>query len=218
MAIDTGGSPKEGAPDGWVDRAYTQVLAIDDAGLEHTLWQAAMTLGSQPFLDDVVGSLLTQIGEGWVKDEITPAQEHLSTGIIIRILQRFTDQSRSRDGSTLVVATLPGERHSLGVQLASAVAIFEGWRVTYLGTDLPVADIVETAEGVHASAVAISIVTQDNSSDTVSLVGSLRKLLDPRVDVLVGGGAVAKVFEDDPIPRGVIVFNELDELREFLRK
>jgi len=23
MAIDTGGSPKEGAPDGWVDRAYT---------------------------------------------------------------------------------------------------------------------------------------------------------------------------------------------------
>ena len=112
-----------------------------------------MILVAQPFLDNVVAVLLTQIGEGWVADEITPAQEHLSTGIIVRVLQRLTDQARSKDGPTLFVATLQGELHGLGARLTSAVAIFEGWRVAYLGTDLPVADIVTTAESVNASAL-----------------------------------------------------------------
>jgi methanogenic corrinoid protein MtbC1 len=216
MAVATEGSSENGAPEGWIDRAYTQVRAIDADGLERTLWQAVMTLGAQSFLDDVVGSLLTQIGEGWVKGEITPAQEHLSTGIIIQILQRLTDQARVKDGPTLVVATLQGELHGLGARLTSAVAIFEGWRVVYLGTDLPVVDIVTTAESVNASAVAISIVNLDKLSDTVSLVRTLRERLDPQVSLLLGGGA-AGVLEADRLPLGVSLLSGLEGLRDVLR-
>ena len=216
MAVATEGSSENGAPEGWIDRAYTQVRAIDADGLERTLWQAVMTLGAQSFLDDVVGSLLTQIGEGWVKGEITPAQEHLSTGIIIQILQRLTDQARVKDGPTLVVATLQGELHGLGARLTSAVAIFEGWRVVYLGTDLPVVDIVTTAESVNASAVAISIVNLDKLSDTVSLVRTLRERLDPLVSLLLGGGA-AGVLEADRLPLGVSLLSGLEGLRDVLR-
>jgi len=216
MAVATEGSSENGAPEGWIDRAYTQVRAIDADGLERTLWQAVMTLGAQSFLDDVVGSLLTQIGEGWVKGEITPAQEHLSTGIIIQILQRLTDQARVKDGPTLVVATLQGELHGLGARLTSAVAIFEGWRVVYLGTDLPVVDIVTTAESVNASAVAISIVNLDKLSDTVSLIRTLRERLDPQVSLLLGGGA-AGVLEADRLPLGVSLLSGLEGLRDVLR-
>ncbi len=216
MAVTTNGSSESREPDGWVDRAYTQVRALDAEGLEHTLWQAAMILGAQPFLDDVVAALLTQIGEGWVADEITPAQEHLSTGIIVRVLQRLTDQARSKDGPTLVVATLQGELHGLGARLTSAVAIFEGWRVVYLGTDLPVTDIVTTAESVNASAVAISIVKLDNLSDTVSLVRTLRENLDPKISLLLGGGA-AGVLEADRLPLGVSLLSGLEGLRDALR-
>ena len=216
MAVTTNGSSESREPDGWVDRAYTQVRALDAEGLEHTLWQAAMILGAQPFLDDVVAALLTQIGEGWVADEITPAQEHLSTGVIVRVLQRLTDQARSKDGPTLVVATLQGELHGLGARLTSAVAIFEGWRVVYLGTDLPVTDIVTTAESVNASAVAISIVKLDNLSDTVSLVRTLRENLDPKISLLLGGGA-AGVLEADRLPLGVSLLSGLEGLRDALR-
>jgi|TARA_B100000745_G_scaffold298418_1_gene247045 methanogenic corrinoid protein MtbC1 len=216
MAVTTNGSSESREPDGWVDRAYTQVRALDAEGLEHTLWQAAMILGAQPFLDDVVAALLTQIGEGWVADEITPAQEHLSTGIIVRVLQRLTDQARSKDGPTLVVATLQGELHGLGARLTSAVAIFEGWRVVYLGTDLPVVDIVTTAESVNASAVAISIVNLDKLSDTVSLIRTLRERLDPQVSLLLGGGA-AGVLEADRLPLGVSLLSGLEGLRDALR-
>ena len=216
MVVTTNGSSESGEPDGWVDRAYTQVRALDAEGLERTLWHAAMILGAQPFLDNVVAVLLTQIGEGWVADEITPAQEHLSTGIIVRVLQRLTDQARSKDGPTLVVATLQGELHGLGARLTSAVAIFDGWRVAYLGTDLPVADIVTTAESVNASAVAISIVKLDNISDIMSLVRTLREGLDPQVSLLLGGGA-AGVLEADRLPLGVSLLSGLEGLRDVLR-
>jgi DNA-binding transcriptional MerR regulator/methylmalonyl-CoA mutase cobalamin-binding subunit len=217
MAVATEGSSESGEPNVWVDRAYNQVRALDADGLERTLWQAAMILGAQSFLDDVVGSLLTQIGQGWVTDKITPAQEHLSTGVIVRVLQRLTDQARSKDGPTLVVATLQGELHGLGARLTSAAAIFEGWRVAYLGTDLPVADIVTTAESVNANAVAISIVKLDDLSDTVSLVRALRERLDSQVDLLLGGRA-AGFLEADRLPPGVSVLSGLEGLRDVLRK
>ena len=217
MAVATEESPESGEPNIWVDRAYSQVRALDADGLERTLWQAAMILGAQPFLDDVVGSLLTQIGQGWVTDKITPAQEHLSTGVIVRVLQRLTDQARSKDGPTLVVATLQGELHGLGARLTSATAIFEGWRVAYLGTDLPVADIVTTAESVNANAVAISIVKLDDLSDTVSLVRALRERLDSQVDLLLGGRA-AGFLEAERFPPGVSVLSGLEGLRDVLRK
>ena len=216
MAVATEGSSENGEQDGWVDRAYTQVRALDADGLERTLWQAAMILGARPFLDDVVGALLTEIGEGWVANEITPAQEHLSTGIIVRVLQRLTDQARSKDGPALVVATLQGELHGLGARLTSAAAIFEGWRVAYLGTDLPVADIVTTAKTVKASAVAISIVKSDNLSGTLSLVRILRERLDPQVELLLGGGA-SGFLEVDQLPDGVSLLKGLEGLRDALR-
>ena len=40
MAVTTNGSSESGEPDGWVDRAYTQVRALDAEGLERTLWHA----------------------------------------------------------------------------------------------------------------------------------------------------------------------------------
>ena len=55
MAVATEGSSENGEQDGWVDRAYIQVRALDADGLERTLWQAAMMLGARPFRDDVVG-------------------------------------------------------------------------------------------------------------------------------------------------------------------
>ena len=108
------------------------------------------------------------------------------------------------------------ELHGLGARLTSAAAIFEGWRVAYLGTDLPVADIVTTAETVKASAVAISIVKSDNLSDTLSLVRILRERLDPQIELLLGGGG-SGLLEADQLPSGAALLRGLEGLRDALR-
>jgi methanogenic corrinoid protein MtbC1 len=163
-----------------------------------------------------VTPLLSRIGEGWRAGEVSPGQEHLASDVIDGVLARLADQSRLGDGPGLVVATLPGERHALGARLVAAVASTEGWRVTYLGPDLPAADIAAAADGVGAHAVAISVVGLDRHAETIHSLSALRELLAPTVDILVGG-AGARLLDADRLPNGVLVLEGLEPLRELRR-
>ena len=58
----------------------------------------------------------------------------------------------------LVVATPPGQIHEFGALVVAAAAAADGWRVTYLGTELPAEDIAEVAARMRARAVALSVV------------------------------------------------------------
>ena len=58
----------------------------------------------------------------------------------------------------LVVATPPSQVHELGALMVAISAAAEGWAVTYLGPDLPVADLVSAVGQTGARAVAVSAV------------------------------------------------------------
>lgn len=216
-AVTLPGPSANGEPSsGFIEQSYAYMLDLDAGGMERSLWRAAMSLNGRAFLGEVVAPLLERIGAGWEAGEVTPGQEHLGSDVIDRVLARLSDPSRSPEGPRLVVATLAGERHGLGARLVSATAAVEGWSVTYLGTDLPVADIAAAANRVGASAVAISVVGSERLAQTLQALMTLRQLLRPGIDVLVGGRGAA-MLDSDRLPRGVIVFEGLDGLRRFRR-
>lgn len=201
------------ALDRWIDEAYSRIVTMDDDGLERVLWRAFTNLGAPRFLDGVAVPLLHRVGAGWEAGEVTPAQEHLGSDVIGRVLSEVTDRSSPTEpGPRLVVGTLPEERHGLGGRIVAAAAALEGWTVTYLGTDLPASEIAEAASRLGARAVAISLVTSEIVDRTALALTELRRLLPPRVHLLVGGRASALLDTDD-FPEGVRVLEGLDELR-----
>ncbi len=197
----------------WVEQAYARVQALDANGLERTLWRAVMNLDARSFLDEVVADLLDLIGSEWVAGRITPAQEHLASEVLDRVLEGLVDRSKNPGGPGLVVATLPGEQHGLGARLVSVAAMLEGWNVTYLGTDLPLNDIATSAEILDAAAVGISVVGRDDPDRTLRSLIDLRKQLDPDLDILVGGRGSA-LIDAKRLPNGVIVIEGLEGLRQ----
>ena len=207
-------TPGPAEPSRLVDQAYGLVVGLDPDGLERTLWRATMTLGAASFLSEVVGPLLTRIGEGWVAGDVTPGQEHLGTGVVERVLARLTDAAGPSQGPNLVVATLPGERHGLGARLVSAAAVLQGWTVTFLGTDLPEEDIASAAEGVGARAVAISVV-QDRNGASMRALWTLREVLPPDISLVVGGGGAARL-DPSKLPNGVVVLADLGGLADLV--
>jgi MerR family transcriptional regulator, light-induced transcriptional regulator len=211
-ASERGKAENENDAQAVVDRSYAHVIAMDSDRLERLLWRSAISLDGQSFLDDVIAPLLERIGDGWVGGEISPGQEHLASDVIDRILARLADPSGAPDGPALVVATLPGERHGLGARLVSAAATVNGWRVAYLGTDLPVADIVAATNAISATAVAISVVSRERLDSTATDLARLRELVTPEVEVLVGGRG-ALMLDQDRLPRGVSIFSGLEGLR-----
>jgi DNA-binding transcriptional MerR regulator/methylmalonyl-CoA mutase cobalamin-binding subunit len=197
-----------------VEAAFRSVLDLDADGLEAVLRRSAVTLGAYPFLEEVLTALLHRVGTAWTRDELGPAQEHLCTGVVERVLAWLADPSAAAPGSPrLVVATLPGERHGLGARLVAAAAALEGWHVTHLGVDLPARDIARAARSVGARAVAVSVVNTETTAAVSRGLTELRGALPEGTTILVGGGAAGgldagELPEGTELVQGMLVLHE----------
>jgi MerR family transcriptional regulator, light-induced transcriptional regulator len=175
----------------FVDRAFRRTTVLDGAGLEAELSRAAAVVGAGRFMDAVVSPLCRRIGDGWHGGEVSIAQEHMATRVVQRVMGRLLASLPVESGAaTVVVATASGDRHEIGALLAAGAAALEGWRVTYLGADLPASEIAAAATDVGARVVALSSVYPDGDSLEREL-RTLRELLPADVELVVGGPGIS---------------------------
>jgi methanogenic corrinoid protein MtbC1 len=99
--------------------------------------------------------------------------------------------------------------------MAAASAAAEGWSVTYLGPDLPVADLVSAAGQSGARAVAISAVHQPPGGDLLETLRDTRAQLPEKVPLLVGGRGAIRIRAEAE-GAGVRVIESLAEFRALL--
>ncbi|HQZ02124.1 MAG TPA: cobalamin-dependent protein [Thauera sp.] len=97
---------------------------------------------------------------------------------------------------TFVIATLEGDVHDLGKNIAKMVLIGKGYRVVDLGKDCPVETLVNAAQREQAYAVLVSgLITP-----VIPQVRKLRPALDSRgldgIRVVAGGAALKQSSAD----------------------
>ena len=155
-------------------------------------------LGPLEFLRSRVGPLVRRVGTEWKEGRITASHEHFVSERIGDILRAFRlpYDERAR-GPLVVLATLPGEQHGLGLQMAALVLATVGLRVCYLGTDVPVVQVAGLARDLSARAVGVSMSSAHRGARTTARLTKLRAALPRRVTLLVGGDGA-------PGPRGGI--------------
>jgi methanogenic corrinoid protein MtbC1 len=191
---------------------------LDAGGLQAVLERAAVTLGVPEFVDQVAGPAIQEIGEEWSEGRMTAGHEHLATAVFHRVLGWIVETYDVDDATDrIIVATPPHQVHELGALLAGATAAAEGWQVTYLGADLPVADIVGSARQVGARAVALSAVYPADDPRLLDDLEQIRTALPADVALIVGGAAAAPL-RDRLAAAGVIPLDTLPELRATLRR
>lgn len=198
--------------------AMAAIRHLDGGELEAVLERAAVTLGVPAFLDQVAGPSLKRIGQAWTEGAMSIAQEHLASAVFRRVLGWILRVYEAKDGAPrLVVATPPRHVHELGAMIAADAAAAAGWGVTYLGTDLPVAEILSSARQVEANAVALSLVYPKVDAGLIADLDQLRRGLAPETAILLGGAAAA---EDAArlTALGAQVVGTLPEFRTFLMR
>lgn len=175
---------------GAVQECLGHVKNLDAQGLEAALQRAAVQFGHFGFLNRVVAPLSHQVGELWRTGEITAAHEHFLSAALRTFLGRGTRQFALNDSApALVIATPAGQLHELGAVMVNAAASNLGWRVTYLGTSLPAAEIAGAAIQNKARAVALSIVYPEDDENVPVELSNLRRYLPPEIRILCGGRA-----------------------------
>lgn len=158
------------------------------------------------YIETRISPCLEVIGTAWRKGEIEIAHEHFASERISDVLRgarlRFEETA---SGPLVVLATLPGEAHGLGVQMAALVLSARGLRVLSLGTEVPIAETAALAERTGAVAVGISV-SVASQKQAVSAIAALRSELHRKIELVVGGAGAPKNL------KGTTTFADLREL------
>lgn len=206
------------APESFLSTAIMAVERFDAYGLEQTLRTAAIRLPSDEVLDQVIGPLLFTIGSLWHQGQLQPANEHLATTSIRRVLTWMSEITAPQTGApVLVVGTPANQLHELGAMLAATSASGNGWRVIYLGANLPAQELARAVKLAKADAVALSIVYPTDDAKIADELRRLRSHLPPRVGIVVGGSG-AHAYEGAVSEIGADLFSSMTALRNWLRR
>jgi MerR family transcriptional regulator, light-induced transcriptional regulator len=199
-----------------VEQALEATARLDAAELEHLLRRAVAQRGVTAFIEEVASPLLRRLGDDWHAGRSTIAHEHLASSTVHDIVtEAMRSLGRRAGAATVLVATPTGERHAIGAALVGAAVAADGWRVLYLGADVPAKEIAAAAIAARVRVVAVSITYIGDSAATVAELRALRTLLPPTV-VLLAGGAGANAVAAELAAVGVRVGTRLADLRDAL--
>jgi len=141
---------------------------------------------------DLIRPAMYEVGRLWETNKITVAHEHLATSIIMRLITYFymdvvsTDQTKG----TVIVTSSANEYHEIGARIVADFLEMDGWDVTYLGANTPVADLLEMLKSVKPDILCISITMAFNFTKIRELIQRIRDNPDcAGIKIMVGGFA-----------------------------
>jgi methanogenic corrinoid protein MtbC1 len=164
------------------------VERFDAEALTRALLAEWGRLGPLDFLQDRVAPLVHAVGVAWETGRLEIRHEHFLSerlGDLLRSLRLPFEQRAT--GPLIVLATMPGETHAIGLQMAALVLATAGWRVLILGTEVPLDELATIAGDMKAQALGISVSVATGGSAGKRRLSHLRGILPRRVALLVGG-------------------------------
>lgn len=187
------------------------VLSFDREELERGLRAGWSSLGPIRFLEECAGPFLNGFGTGWRQGTLEVRHEHFATSLLADLLRELRRPHDDRaSGPWVVAATFPGDRHEMGLLMASLVCSLRGWRVLYIGVDTPIEQIAALAQEVPLSAVAMSVSSTVPRSYATALALDARRKISEEIAIWMGGkGAPGAV-------PGVVPFVDYDALDRHL--
>ena len=176
----------------WEVQLLEKVRTFDREGIVSDLAHAYASLGLRTFLRDRLVPLTVAIGDAWAAGGLAIKHEHFLSEILDDTLRTLrTPLEHGGQGRPVVFATLPGERHTLGVQVAALVTALAGRRLRILGPEVPADEIAGAAEQLDPLAVGVSVTGHTAHPATVRSLNRLRELLGNRTSLWVGGSGAA---------------------------
>jgi len=194
-AVGLRATPREavaaGAPGSELGGLMEAISRNDVDGLRRLLARSLSRVGLGRFVLEVVAPLNVQVGEHWMQGRLEVYQEHVYTESVQVVLRNALHNLPPAGAGRprVLLATVSGEPHGLGLLMAEAVLSLEGCRCVSLGVQTPVWDIVRAATALDAEVVALGYTGCTNPNNVVDGLVELRAKLPPSIDLWAGGNA-----------------------------
>jgi MerR family transcriptional regulator, light-induced transcriptional regulator len=166
------------------------LLAFQENRSEGILGEAFALYPVETVTEEIITPALVEIGERWHRGEATVVQEHFATAFLRRRLTAlFRAYEQPRTGLLAITGSAPSEWHDVGILLVSLALRRAGWRVIYLGQNVPSEHLIEETRKLKPDIVCLSCSTRDSALATVEVHTAVQALSEFRPKLVLGGRA-----------------------------
>lgn len=196
--------------------SWMQAGALD--AMRQALDAALLKLGLVSVVDDVLGPLAQRVGMGWASGELTISHEHLYSEAVARFLQdtlRAAERlAPPQHAPRVLLTTLPGDQHTLGLLMAECLLALEGCERLSLGREAPLGDVVQAALDWKVDVVLLSVSACITTFEARTRLTQLATQLRPKVALWVGGSNPALTGRG--VPEGIQVAPRVAALSDWV--
>lgn len=162
--------------------------SLDEPAAQVALDRLFRSFPLEAALPQVILPFLRRVGERWATAEITVAHEHFASNVVGGRLRGLARGWGDGVGPRAILASPPGENHDLGLLCFGLLLRERGWRITYLGTATPPADIADALSALSPAVVVLSAVTAQPFLDAGEQIRALRG----HARVAIGGAGASE--------------------------
>ncbi|HEY6824450.1 MAG TPA: MerR family transcriptional regulator [Steroidobacteraceae bacterium] len=180
----------------------SDVLALlkghDVSALHAALTGWLLRHGLQRFVLETAAPLNRAVGEAWMHGDLQVFEEHLYSELLQLVLRgAINAMPRGHGTPRIVLTTLPGEQHGIGLLMSEALLASEGGQCISLGTQTPFEDIRRAVVAFKAQVLAVSFSTAFPLRQAGDAIVALRRAIASSV-VLWAGGAITRRLRRTP--------------------
>lgn len=199
-------------------RLIESFQSFDEKEAEMTLSEAFAAHSLDNVCTKVIQPTMKTIGQMWHDGDISVPVEHFASSFMERkLMNLITAQPLVPDAPLIVTGCATHEQHHLGILLISLFLRRAGYRVVYLGPNVPLRELENILKHHNPVMVALSAATS-TALPSLREFGELIGKQDSHLLYLVGGF----LFQEDPdiihnIPNARFL-DETDDIEESVRQ
>jgi methanogenic corrinoid protein MtbC1 len=153
-------------------RSYLDALRAADVAGAYRIASDGLERGTSlaALYQRVITPAMHELGRLWAEGAITVADEHLATAVTHRVLaairppQAFEQTFRSgSEKPSALLAAVQGEQHALGLRMAADLLEDRGYRVAYLGADVPTDALLQAVRTLSPDLLGLSVTMPEST-------------------------------------------------------
>lgn len=143
-------------------------------------------------IEQLMYPALRDIGELWANGEITISQEHFASAWCReKMMGMLMSLGYGPDnGPVAICAGFPSERHELGLLGVAVRLALQGYRIAWLGADIPAADLAQAVEQEAPAMVCVSVLQPRSAAEFERYATVLRDAAPDGTRVVIGGAGL----------------------------
>lgn len=191
-------------------------LRSQDGQLLHKILERDLLLnGLRRFILVTAVPLIRFVSDEWRLGSLPVYKEHMFSRVLESVLDNASRSLALPCGSPrILLTTVPGELHTLGISMARCLFLEAGADCLYLGAQMPLSDIVAAVESYRIEVLGLSFSNAFPTRQIRPCLDELRERISPDVDIWVGGAGAARLPR---VPLAVSVFADIADAAEELQ-